>query len=274
MDGWLLAVLAIVIAVALCAGMLGLLAGRRRWLAREGGTFECSVRLADHDPGCGLGARGRAVQPGSARVVPLLLLLGPAAARSAAVRSAWSRPATPTRSRPWRSTPASGWSRWRSAGVIASSLRSRHGRGLPDRPVELARGGSAGSAPAERDRPGAQSFSRAGRGRNGSDCMRASISCCADSGEYSPVALSYRNCQVTVFSNCSTWTAKGRPRRSRRRTDLRPNTVVGGRRRSARAHRGRPALGRPPRRCPRRRSARRSPVRTPAPPRRHRRSAW
>ncbi len=53
MDAWLFAVLAIVIAVALCAGMLALLAGRRRWLAREGGTFECSVRLRTTTPGAG-----------------------------------------------------------------------------------------------------------------------------------------------------------------------------------------------------------------------------
>ena len=53
MDGWLLAVLAIVIAVALCAGMLALLAGRRRWLARDGGTFECSARLRTTTPGAG-----------------------------------------------------------------------------------------------------------------------------------------------------------------------------------------------------------------------------
>lgn len=53
MDGWLLAVVAIVIAVALCAGMLALLAGRRRWLAREGGTFECSARLRTTTPGAG-----------------------------------------------------------------------------------------------------------------------------------------------------------------------------------------------------------------------------
>lgn len=53
MDAWLLAVLAIAIAVVLCAGMLALLAGRRRWLAREGGTFECSVRLRTTTPGAG-----------------------------------------------------------------------------------------------------------------------------------------------------------------------------------------------------------------------------
>ena len=33
--------------------MLALLAGRRRWLAREGGTFECSVRLRTTTPGAG-----------------------------------------------------------------------------------------------------------------------------------------------------------------------------------------------------------------------------
>jgi hypothetical protein len=53
MDGWLLAVFAIVLAVLVCIGMLALLAGRRRWLAREGGTFECSVRLRTTTPGAG-----------------------------------------------------------------------------------------------------------------------------------------------------------------------------------------------------------------------------
>ena len=53
MDAWLFVVSAIVIAVALCAAMLGLLAGRRRWLAREGGTFECSLRLRTTTPSAG-----------------------------------------------------------------------------------------------------------------------------------------------------------------------------------------------------------------------------
>ena len=53
MDAWLFVVSAIVIAVALCAAMLGLLAGRRRWLAREGGTCECSLRLRTTTPSAG-----------------------------------------------------------------------------------------------------------------------------------------------------------------------------------------------------------------------------
>ena len=45
--------------VVLLLARPGLLAVRRRWLARQGGTFECSLRLQDLDPGRGLGARGR-----------------------------------------------------------------------------------------------------------------------------------------------------------------------------------------------------------------------
>src|SRR5215207_10735555 len=45
MQGWLVAV-EILVLVALCLALpLALLAGRRRWLARLGGTFECSLRL-------------------------------------------------------------------------------------------------------------------------------------------------------------------------------------------------------------------------------------
>jgi uncharacterized protein DUF2550 len=46
----LLAVFAVIGVVALA---LGLLALRRRWLARDGGTFECSVRLRSTTPGAG-----------------------------------------------------------------------------------------------------------------------------------------------------------------------------------------------------------------------------
>ena len=45
MQGWL-GVVEILVLVALCLALpLALLAGRRRWLARLGGTFECSLRL-------------------------------------------------------------------------------------------------------------------------------------------------------------------------------------------------------------------------------------
>jgi hypothetical protein len=45
MQGWL-GVVEILVLVALCLVLpLALLAGRRRWLARLGGTFECSLRL-------------------------------------------------------------------------------------------------------------------------------------------------------------------------------------------------------------------------------------
>ena len=53
MDGWLIALLAVVIAVVLCVGLLAALAGRRRLLARDGGAFECSVRLRTTAPGGG-----------------------------------------------------------------------------------------------------------------------------------------------------------------------------------------------------------------------------
>lgn len=53
MDGWLLAVLAIAVAVLLCVGLLAGLAGRRRLLARDGLAFECSVRLRTTTPGAG-----------------------------------------------------------------------------------------------------------------------------------------------------------------------------------------------------------------------------
>ena len=45
MEGWL-GIVEITVLVALCLVLpLALLAGRRRWLARLGGTFECSLRL-------------------------------------------------------------------------------------------------------------------------------------------------------------------------------------------------------------------------------------
>lgn len=53
MDGWLLSVLVIVVAVVLVVGLLAGLAGRRRLLTRDGGAFECSVRLRTSTPGAG-----------------------------------------------------------------------------------------------------------------------------------------------------------------------------------------------------------------------------
>lgn len=53
-------VLGVLEVVELIAALLGLavfalvvLATRRRWLARQGGTFECSLRLDDTSPGAG-----------------------------------------------------------------------------------------------------------------------------------------------------------------------------------------------------------------------------
>lgn len=43
----------IVLVVLLLVLPLVLLAARRRWLARQGGTFECSVRLRTSTPGAG-----------------------------------------------------------------------------------------------------------------------------------------------------------------------------------------------------------------------------
>lgn len=53
MDGWLVALLAVALAVLLCVGLLAGLAGRRRLLARDGGAFECSARLRTATPGTG-----------------------------------------------------------------------------------------------------------------------------------------------------------------------------------------------------------------------------
>jgi hypothetical protein len=53
MPSWL-GIIEILLAVAICiAAILTLLAGRRRWLARLGGTFECSLRLRTKTPGSG-----------------------------------------------------------------------------------------------------------------------------------------------------------------------------------------------------------------------------
>lgn len=51
--GWLQVVVIFALLVALVIASLVLLAGRRRWLDRLGGTFECSLRLDARTPGVG-----------------------------------------------------------------------------------------------------------------------------------------------------------------------------------------------------------------------------
>jgi len=53
MDGWLGLVEILGILLLLLVLSLVLLAVRRRWLARQGGTFECSLRLNPTTPGTG-----------------------------------------------------------------------------------------------------------------------------------------------------------------------------------------------------------------------------
>ncbi|HEY5821791.1 MAG TPA: DUF2550 domain-containing protein [Propionibacteriaceae bacterium] len=53
MHGWLGVIEILGILVLLVAVGLGLLAARQRWLARQGGTFECSLRLQTATPGTG-----------------------------------------------------------------------------------------------------------------------------------------------------------------------------------------------------------------------------
>ena len=54
MPGWLQVVLSLLALISLLlALLLVLLAARRRWLDRLGGTFECSVRLRVATPGAG-----------------------------------------------------------------------------------------------------------------------------------------------------------------------------------------------------------------------------
>jgi hypothetical protein len=53
MHGWLLVVLVVLLAALVVAAALVALPLRRRWLAREGGLFECSVRLHTSTPGAG-----------------------------------------------------------------------------------------------------------------------------------------------------------------------------------------------------------------------------
>ena len=53
MDGWLAVVVVLLLVALLAAAALVALPLRRRWLAREGGLFECSVRLKTSTPGVG-----------------------------------------------------------------------------------------------------------------------------------------------------------------------------------------------------------------------------
>jgi len=53
MHGWLAVVLVLLLVALLAAAALVALPLRRRWLAREGGLFECSVRLKTATPGAG-----------------------------------------------------------------------------------------------------------------------------------------------------------------------------------------------------------------------------
>jgi len=52
-NGWLGVAEALGLLILLLALALLLLATRRRWLARQGGTFECSLRLHTTTPGTG-----------------------------------------------------------------------------------------------------------------------------------------------------------------------------------------------------------------------------
>ena len=53
MQGWLWVVLGSLVVAMLAVGALAALPLRRRWLARDGGLFECSVRLNASVPGAG-----------------------------------------------------------------------------------------------------------------------------------------------------------------------------------------------------------------------------
>ncbi len=53
LRGWFGGVEIVVVVVVVLALALIVLAGRRRWLARKGGTFECSLRLHNATPGTG-----------------------------------------------------------------------------------------------------------------------------------------------------------------------------------------------------------------------------
>jgi hypothetical protein len=53
MQGWLAVVLVVLLVALLAAAALVALPLRRRWLARDGGLFECSVRLKTTTPSAG-----------------------------------------------------------------------------------------------------------------------------------------------------------------------------------------------------------------------------
>ena len=53
MSGWLGVLETLGLLLVLAVALLLSLAGRRRWLARGGGTFECSLRLRSTTPGAG-----------------------------------------------------------------------------------------------------------------------------------------------------------------------------------------------------------------------------
>lgn len=53
MSGWLGVVEVLGVLVVLVLLVLGVLAARQRWVARQGGTFECSIRLNTSTPGTG-----------------------------------------------------------------------------------------------------------------------------------------------------------------------------------------------------------------------------
>ena len=53
MHGWFLGVDIVLAVVVVLVLPLVVLALRRRWLARQGGTFECSLRLRTSTPGAG-----------------------------------------------------------------------------------------------------------------------------------------------------------------------------------------------------------------------------
>ena len=53
MQGWYLGAELVLLVVLLLVLSLVVLALRRRWLARQGGTFECSLRLGSATPGSG-----------------------------------------------------------------------------------------------------------------------------------------------------------------------------------------------------------------------------
>ncbi|HEU5484671.1 MAG TPA: DUF2550 domain-containing protein [Microlunatus sp.] len=53
MQQWLVVVVVVLLAALLAAAALVALPLRRRWLARDGGLFECSIRLTTSTPGGG-----------------------------------------------------------------------------------------------------------------------------------------------------------------------------------------------------------------------------